>query len=83
MSWYKGEDDSMDPRGSIQIRGETISMDSDDPNTVFVNTKHRRFHFQFSKEREAHMWKQVMEWHSQRSPSAYTSVPIRNPKSPS
>lgn len=77
LSWYKGEEDS-DPRGSIQIRGESISSDSDDPNTVFVNTKNRRFHFQFISQTEAKKWSSVMEWHSQRSKPEHSTMVVRN-----
>ena len=47
LSWFKGEDDS-EPRRSLVVQGEKLSLDQDDPKTaVFIHISQRRFHFQF------------------------------------
>ena len=77
LSWYKNEDDS-DPKGSIQICGEPISVDQDDSTTLFIHTKERRFHFQFMDSDLTKMWADILEWHSKRQPRRNTSVVVRN-----
>ena len=77
ISWYKKEDDN-EPRGSLMVRGERLSVDHDDPRVIFIHTSDRRFHFQFLDEENGKMWCTVLQWHIDRIPQKYTRVVVRN-----
>ena len=61
------------------VQGERLSLDQDDPKTVFIHISERRFHFQFLDERNAKMWVSALEWHVDRTPQMNPKVHVRNP----
>ncbi|XP_076820844.1 uncharacterized protein LOC143466113 [Clavelina lepadiformis] len=80
LSWYKSDTDS-EPRGSIQVRGERVSLDVNEIRTIYIETKERCYLFEFIDLYETNLWFAVLDWHSHRSPikgPLAASIRIRN-----
>jgi len=77
LSWYKNSEDA-DSRGSIQVRGEELSINPVDKRELWVETKNRTYSFVFSDPCEAEEWLTVGQWHAQRKPLKMTEASIRN-----
>nr|XP_002131352.1 uncharacterized protein LOC100179420 [Ciona intestinalis] len=78
LSWFKSEKEDADCRGSIQVRGERISIDPSKSHVLLVQTKERRYMFELIDAFECNQWYAVTSWHSHRRPLENTAIAVRN-----
>ena len=78
LSWYKNESEDIEPRGSIQLRGERCFIDSNNTKIVHVDIEAREYQFRFNSSREAELWLAAFQWHYGRKPLRKAAVSLRN-----